>query len=228
MITDEKLQELFMAANIGQRLLIKRKELNLSRTDFAKKLNVSSNTLSKYEKSESLPSPDIIKQIIEILDINIEDFLSGRHQHMLDVRILLKQELEFINQRIKELEKLTRYYEFERQDVQELLDEDCSFATDFDDVEVNYEFSGNGSWLSEKLYLTKGVYSFSVESDNPGYTVLDIYDIVQNKNKTIFYEKIPQNFKAPFIIEKTGYYLLHFEKIKGNWNMALQKATIRS
>lgn len=228
MMTDEKLQEFFLAANLGQRLLIKRKELNLSRTDFSKKLNVSSNTLSKYEKSESIPSAPIIKQIIEILNINIEDFLSERHQHILDVRVLLKQELDFINQRIKELEKLTRYYEYERQDVQELLNEDCTFATEYDDVEVNYEFSGNGCWLSERLYLTKGVYSFTIETENPAYTVLDIYDLIQNKNKSIFYKDIPKHFKVPFIIESSGYYLLHFEKIKGNWNMALQKVTIRS
>jgi transcriptional regulator with XRE-family HTH domain len=227
MISDEKLQELFIAGNIGQRLLIKRKELKLSRTDFAKKLNVSSNTLSKYEKLESIPSPYIIKNIFEILDINIEDFLTERHQHILDVRFLLEEEIDFINQRIKELEQLTRYYEYEKHQVEELLNEDCSFATEFNDIEVDYEFSGNGLWTSEKLYLSKGVYIINLELDTPCYTSMQLFNIVQSNRSNVFHKDLNAQFKMPFIIEYTGYYFIQLDYIKGNWKMALNKETVK-
>jgi transcriptional regulator with XRE-family HTH domain len=220
MISDEKLQELFYAAKIGHRLIIKRKKLKMSKSDFAKEIGVSSYTLSKYEKEEATPAPDKIKKIFQLLELDLEQFLTERHQHILDVRFLLKEERNLIRKRINELKDTIRFYEYKEEEIDDLIEEECSFATEYEDVDVEFSFSGNGIWLSDKIYLTNGVYVFDVEqNDNIS---LSLVNIAEQDERKYIYGEAKEKFKVPIIINETGYYLIHIDRAD-KWSLHINK-----
>lgn len=60
----------------GEKIKQKRKELNLTQTDLASKVNLKFGTISKYEKNEiSIPS-NKLKEIANVLDVSV-DYLLG-------------------------------------------------------------------------------------------------------------------------------------------------------
>ena len=54
-----------------------RKAKNLSQEDFAMKLNVVRQTVSKWEKGASLPDVQMLLKISDVLDVSVQDLLSS-------------------------------------------------------------------------------------------------------------------------------------------------------
>ena len=63
--------------SIGERLISLRKSKNLSQERVADKLNVTSQTISKWETDQSMPDLDKIVPICELFDISTDELLSG-------------------------------------------------------------------------------------------------------------------------------------------------------
>ena len=61
--------------DLGQNIAKYRKLNNLTQEKFADELNVSRQTVNKWEASLSKPKLDKLKKIIEILKITYEDLL---------------------------------------------------------------------------------------------------------------------------------------------------------
>jgi len=64
--------------NIGEKLFELRKEKNLSQEEVADKLNVSRQTISKWETNQSTPDFDKIIPICELFEISTEELLTGK------------------------------------------------------------------------------------------------------------------------------------------------------
>ncbi len=66
--------------NIGEKLYELRKEKNLSQEEVADKLNVTRQTISKWETNQSTPDFDKIVPICELFEISTEELLTGKKQ----------------------------------------------------------------------------------------------------------------------------------------------------
>ncbi|MBQ2937859.1 MAG: helix-turn-helix domain-containing protein [Clostridia bacterium] len=64
--------------NFGETLFKLRKEKNLSQEDVADKLNVTRQTVSKWETNQSTPDFDKILPLCELFEISTEELLTGR------------------------------------------------------------------------------------------------------------------------------------------------------
>ena len=75
---------------IGKRIALCRKNLDLSQKDFASKLNISNNHLSNIERGKSAPSFILFMDICSVLNVNIEYIATGRVYPDLDKEIIEK------------------------------------------------------------------------------------------------------------------------------------------
>lgn len=64
--------------NIGEKLFELRREKNLSQEEVADKLNVSRQTVSKWETNQSVPDFDKIVPLCELYGIGVEELLTGK------------------------------------------------------------------------------------------------------------------------------------------------------
>ena len=63
--------------NIGEKLYELRKGKNLSQEEVADKLNVTRQTISKWETNQSTPDFDKIKPLCELYEITADELLTG-------------------------------------------------------------------------------------------------------------------------------------------------------
>lgn len=66
--------------NIGQRLLDLRKSKQLSQEEVADKLNVTRQTISKWETEQSMPDFDKIAPLCELYGITADELLTGKKE----------------------------------------------------------------------------------------------------------------------------------------------------
>ena len=75
--------------NLGEKLFELRKEKNLSQEEVADKLNVTRQTVSKWETNQSTPDFDKIVPLCELFGISTEELLTGKKP---DINTVQKQE----------------------------------------------------------------------------------------------------------------------------------------
>lgn len=93
--------------NLGERLFELRKAKNLTQDDMAEKLNVTRQTVSKWETNQSTPDFDKIVPLCELFEIGTEELLTGKKPNTEDIQ---KQE----EKQEKEEEKLPTKQEVKR------------------------------------------------------------------------------------------------------------------
>ncbi len=64
--------------DLGERLYTLRKSKNLTQDDVAEKLNVTRQTVSKWETNQSTPDFDKIVPLCELFEIGVEELLTGK------------------------------------------------------------------------------------------------------------------------------------------------------
>lgn len=64
--------------SLGQRLIELRKEKKLSQEEVAGKLNVTRQTVSKWETDQSTPDFDKILPLCELYEISTEELITGK------------------------------------------------------------------------------------------------------------------------------------------------------
>lgn len=79
--------------NIGEKLYELRKGKNLSQEEVADKLNVTRQTISKWETNQSTPDFDKIKPLCELYDITADELLTGEIKEK-DEPTMNKQEIK--------------------------------------------------------------------------------------------------------------------------------------
>lgn len=61
---------------VGQNLLLLRKNSKLTQLELAEKFNYSDKSISKWEKGESLPSIEVLKQLANFYSVSLDDLTS--------------------------------------------------------------------------------------------------------------------------------------------------------
>lgn len=79
--------------NIGEKLYELRKGKNLSQEEVADKLNVTRQTISKWETNQSTPDFDKIKPLCELYEITADELLTGEKKEKKE-QPLNKQEIK--------------------------------------------------------------------------------------------------------------------------------------
>lgn len=84
--------------NLGERLFELRKAKNLTQDDMAEKLNVTRQTVSKWETNQSTPDFDKIMPLCELFEIGVEELLTGKKseekQEKKEEKVLTRQEIK--------------------------------------------------------------------------------------------------------------------------------------
>ena len=70
--------------NLGERLFELRKAKNLTQDDVAEKLNVTRQTVSKWETNQSTPDFDKILPLCELYEITTDELLKEEKQEKLE------------------------------------------------------------------------------------------------------------------------------------------------
>ena len=86
--------------NLGERILSLRQERNISQADLARRLDVSRQAVSKWEKGQS--SPDTVKliQLAEILDVEVEYLATGIKPEPKSVVLNVVETVERIEEKV--------------------------------------------------------------------------------------------------------------------------------
>ena len=101
---------------IGGFIAACRKEKNLTQAMLAEKLGITDRAVSKWETGKSLPDPSIMLELCELLDINVNELLTGERLSMENYKETAEQNLvelakqeELNNKKLLELENVIGY-----------------------------------------------------------------------------------------------------------------------
>lgn len=75
--------------SLGQRLIELRKSKQLSQEELAEKLNVTRQTISKWETNQSSPEFDKILPLCELFEISTDELLTGRKEKTAEQKELI-------------------------------------------------------------------------------------------------------------------------------------------
>lgn len=67
--------------NIGNKIQLYRKQHNLSQEDLAKKLNLSRQTVSQWETSQTIPSIDNLIRLSELFSVSVDELIKDESEH---------------------------------------------------------------------------------------------------------------------------------------------------
>ena len=86
---------------IGQFIATCRKDAGLTQSELAEQLNITNRAVSKWENGKSLPDASNMLEICKILNISVNELLTGEHIAMDDYKekaeknfILLKEKID--------------------------------------------------------------------------------------------------------------------------------------
>lgn len=94
---------------IGKFIAELRKEKNMTQVDLANKLGITDRAISKWENGRGMPDLSFLKPLCEILDISINELLSGKrlnkkeHQEKLEENII--KTIDYTDTKIKKTKK---------------------------------------------------------------------------------------------------------------------------
>ena len=83
-----------MAATFGERLTELRKKKNWTQDEVAKKLNVSAQAVSKWEKNVSFPDVTLLTQMAKLFDTTTDYLLGHEKTPIVDVSIRGKKDFD--------------------------------------------------------------------------------------------------------------------------------------
>jgi len=79
---------------IGKFIYEQRKKLNLTQTQLAEKLSVTSQAISKWENGRGIPDIEMLNELSKIFNVDIKDIINGEEQPNMDkknINQVLKQ-----------------------------------------------------------------------------------------------------------------------------------------
>jgi len=78
---------------VGKFIKRKRKEMNLTQSELAEKLNITDRAISKWENGNCMPDVSIISELCGILNVTINDLFSGKKVDMKNNEKILEENL---------------------------------------------------------------------------------------------------------------------------------------
>ncbi len=142
---------------IGERINIKRKQLNLQLNDLAKKVGISPSALSQIEKAKAFPSIITLKSIAENLHTTVGELI-GENETLSKNPVVQKDEMKFVEKNVTGTEiYLLAHYDINKQ-------MDTYFARLFQGSDLQDLFTANSGQIF--CYVVSGEISFILESKN--------------------------------------------------------------
>ena len=90
---------------IGRFIAERRKKANLTQMQLADKLGITDKAISKWERGITMPDTSIMREHCELLDISVNELLSGEK---MDMEIKYQQNEQLLLDLAKELEEKTK------------------------------------------------------------------------------------------------------------------------
>ena len=147
-----------------------RKDNNLSQEELAEKLNVTRQSVSKWESGAAYPEMDKVIQICKMFNVNIDDLL---------------------NKDIKEVNEIKE----SKSNINKYIDEVLNYITKTVDVFSSLKFGGKVKCIFEQLVLIGILVGlFAIIGSVGSHIVYSIF------GGTIFYEGVSGLFEAIFLI----------------------------
>ncbi len=81
-----------MKETLGKRIAALRREKGLKQDELAEKLGVSPQAVSKWETEQTCPDISILPLLAKILNVSVDELLSGKQEVTSSVRMLPEQE----------------------------------------------------------------------------------------------------------------------------------------
>jgi len=81
-----------MNTTLGKRIAALRHEKGLKQDELAEKLGVSPQAVSKWENDQTCPDITLLPTLAKILDVSVDELLSGKKEEVPAVRILPESE----------------------------------------------------------------------------------------------------------------------------------------
>lgn len=158
---------------IGKFITTCRKEKNLTQEELAEKLNVSNKSVSRWENGKNMPDYAVLNDLCNILDININELLSGEKDN--------KETIENLDMILKEYYKMKK--QKERLKVLLIVGPVILFpllTIIFTVLVLNYEYDN-------RLHQTTNIKDYN---DVIGSTAKGIYESKWGMSEEIFPKKI--------------------------------------
>ncbi len=133
---------------IGKFIAQCRKEKKITQGQLAEKLGVTNKSISRWENGKNMPDYSILKDLCSILDIDVNEFLSGEKIDKNEIRSHSNDNLDLI---------LKEYYKMKKQrNIFKI------FAIMFLFIALILVIIGSTSWLFSKQYNSKGISHYLV------------------------------------------------------------------
>ena len=91
---------------IGKFIAACRKEAGLTQAALAEKLNITDRAVSKWENGKSLPDASIMLELCKILNIDVNELLTGEHITMENYKDKAEENLLEMSQKVEKRDKL--------------------------------------------------------------------------------------------------------------------------
>src|SRR5438132_610992 len=92
-----------MSMSFSDKLRSMRTKADLSMDDLAELLNVSKQSIYKYEKSMLTPNPEVLTKLVQIFRTEIDDFFETSKRHRLE-RVCFRSSMEHAMVKLSEIE----------------------------------------------------------------------------------------------------------------------------
>ncbi len=89
-----------MNQTLGKRIGALRREKGLKQDELAEKLGISPQAVSKWETDQTCPDISLLPQLAKLLDVSVDELLSGKQESAPAVRMLPETERKDIGDRM--------------------------------------------------------------------------------------------------------------------------------
>lgn len=97
---------------IGRFIAKCRKDKNITQEQLAEKLGVSNRSVSRWENGDTMPDYSILKELCNILDIDVNEFLSGEKIQKNEIETHSIENLDLILKEYYKMKKLRNIFKF--------------------------------------------------------------------------------------------------------------------
>ena len=97
---------------IGKFIAKLRKEQKLTQVELADKLGVTSKSISRWETGKNMPDYSILKELCNILDIDVNEFLSGEKIEKNEIQTHSIKNLDVILKEYYKMKKQKNIFKF--------------------------------------------------------------------------------------------------------------------
>lgn len=159
--------------NIGKNILNLRKSLNLTQVEFANKLHITYQAVSKWETNQSIPDISTLDLICKTFNISINELLNGKQVKKLNIKAILISIILFVLLIIAILFILNSHHDFEFKTITST----CSA----------FNITGSAAYNNSKTSIYISSIDYCGGDDNTTYDTIEcnLYNNVDNTNTLI-------------------------------------------